>query len=109
MEIYSAIKSIIPDKDGCLNWKWSTGSNGYARLRIGKKKVTVSRYILAKAFNLNYNDHSWEAMHKCNNSSCVNIDHLIVGDSKLNGTHSKISRKLEQEKSMLNSSILRKS
>ncbi len=101
MLIDLCLKMIQPDKNGCLNWKWAVTSGGYGTFKLHKKSTRVHRYLLARALNLDYNDHSWVAMHRCNNKLCVNVDHLMVGNNDLNVEHSNITLKLEQEKACL--------
>jgi len=65
-------------------WIWTgTKSNGYGQIRDGKNIVYVHKLIL-KILGI---DIPKEAIicHLCDNPSCINPEHLSVGNTTLNG------------------------
>lgn len=64
-------------RDECILWTGSKDAHGYGQIRIdGKWK---------KAHRVNYELHKGAIpsglviMHKCDNTSCINIEHLTAG------------------------------
>jgi hypothetical protein len=53
-------------------------------LRIKGKTFFEARYILAKHYKIDYNNREWETMHLCDNPSCINLEHLMIGTNELN-------------------------
>lgn len=60
---------------GCLLWGKLTFRNGYGRFGVGKRSWLAHRWIFV-------HDHGYlppVVMHACDNSSCVELMHLIPG------------------------------
>jgi len=76
-------KVIVLCPDDCWEWAAAKNAKGYGVIGNGKRLILAHR--------LSYEIHSKSIippkkliLHKCNNPSCVNPSHLIVGDHSLN-------------------------
>ena len=61
-----------------------TPSLRYPAVWFKGRNYCEHRLLLARKFKLDYFDKSWKAMHTCDNSRCINEEHLQVGTSALN-------------------------
>jgi hypothetical protein len=74
-----------PDANGCINWLGTMVGNSYGYLRCGGRdspRTTAHRI----AWVLKHGDipSGVLVLHKCDNPSCVNADHLFLGSAKEN-------------------------
>jgi hypothetical protein len=70
---------------GCWIWTAATKEHGYGVIGVGARSDGVIRaHRLAYLLNKGEIPEGKVVMHKCNNPSCVNPDHLEVGTVKDN-------------------------
>lgn len=65
----------------CLEWQGCKNKDGYGATIIGSRKDGSRRNVLAhRAMWIAVNGDTKDGvLHKCDNPSCVNIDHLFTG------------------------------
>ena len=71
-----ANRSKLDPVTGCINWT-GTAVRGYGRIRVGPREVLTHRL----AFELARGPipAGLEVLHRCDNPSCMNPEHLRVG------------------------------
>lgn len=70
----------------CLIYRGSKYRNGYGRIKEDGKTYLIHRLVLCFAFDKDYDDSSWKALHKqeCESRGCINLEHLYVGTTSDN-------------------------
>jgi hypothetical protein len=68
---------VVKGQDDCWNWTGGTNDDGYARIRVNKKKVLVHRLIFQIATGESIADKV--IRHTCDNPLCQNPSHLLSG------------------------------
>lgn len=74
-----------PDENGCMNWLKSKNKGGYGLISLtvnGKRNYRAHRvsYIIKNGAV----EDGLYILHKCNNPSCVNPEHLYAGTQRDN-------------------------
>lgn len=79
--------------DNCWLWTGNIQTNGYGRFSIGSKEdgSEGAHRVSWKLANKKDIPKGWHVMHKCDNPSCVNPNHLTIGTPKEN-THDMIQK-----------------
>ena len=105
------LSSFIEDSSGCHLWVKTKDRNGYGKMSILRKSVQAHRYSW-ELHNGRKIPDGMVVMHKCNNKSCVNPDHLEIGTLSENAVHAiltnrrKISVLNEDQVKLIRSSSL---
>src|SRR5205809_2920245 len=76
----------IPNTNECIvqyYWKYKK-KYAFLGVRLGGRSAQyfdfkVSRLICSILYNLDMNDETKQALHRCNNKKCTNPKHLYVG------------------------------
>ena len=69
---------------GCWNWTGAKHYKGYGLVRYNEKTCKVHRLAASVFLNLDLEDRKCQVMHKCENPSCFNPDHLELGNNSKN-------------------------
>lgn len=71
----------------CWNWQMSKVCIGYGRVFWGGKlrlAHRLSKYLFGEMTEAQFNDPKSVVMHVCDNPSCINPNHLVVGTQRDN-------------------------
>ena len=71
---------------GCAEWLGYCDQSGYPQLWHNKKRFIVTRLVmhLTHDFELSKKTSHQFVCHHCDNPSCINPEHLYIGDAKTN-------------------------
>lgn len=67
-------------KDGCISWNGAVNSDGYSVIKWHKDLKLASHV----AWYLKHGNWPKHIVHTCDNPRCVNTEHMVVGDQKIN-------------------------
>ena len=76
------LANTIKNDNGCLIWQGAKGRvTGYGTVSIKNKNVYVHRYVAAYYAGLTLDDLNRHDVvrHTCDNTKCINPEHLIIG------------------------------
>lgn len=75
-------RSMPEPNSGCTLWFGAINIQGYGKLSIEHRYYQAHRLAFALA-NGGVSDGAW-ILHRCDNSACINPDHLYTGTPKQN-------------------------
>ena len=75
-------KVSIDKEPGCWNWKASIIKDGYGQFKFEGKMEDAHR-VSYKVF-IGPIPENLHVLHKCDNPSCINPDHLFLGTQRDN-------------------------
>ena len=73
----------VRTKDGCLETQAFVNKKGYARVRFGNRSCNLHRLVLEEGLGRSLIKEEI-ACHRCNNTRCIDIDHLYLGNPQTN-------------------------
>lgn len=77
------IKSkILVDKNGCWNWLYGKDKDGYGKITFKYKSYRTHRLVYENIYG--EIPKGKLVLHKCDNKSCCNPEHLFLGTQKDN-------------------------
>ena len=98
--------SKINEATGCREWQRSKDRRGYGKTRMDGKGIKAHRASYL-AFNGPIQDGLF-VLHECDNPSCINPEHLTLGDQKKNmadaSLRNRVTRGTERKNAKLDES-----
>ena len=84
-DIYERISNRYSiSKSGCHEWTSYLSKKGYAKINYKGKCFGIAKLIFEKKLNRKLKK-GYETCHICNNSKCINPEHLYEGTHRQNG------------------------
>lgn len=87
LTMYYYLSRTYTNENGCMIWKGAKTPAGYSHATLDKKSILVHRYIAFHSVGRE-DDQSLVVMHECDNPSCINPDHLVIGTQTKNSQDS---------------------
>ena len=82
-QAYLYSKSTVDAVTGCINWQGKKNHAGYGRTTYQGRFTLVHRVSWAVG-NAQEMPSGLSVLHRCDNPSCINVDHLFVGTQEDN-------------------------
>lgn len=79
------MSTIHLDTDNCIIWPFRVGNHGYGFLTFEGTQL-LAHHVVLKLHNRSCPAGLEETRHLCNNKTCVNNRHLMIGDPIDNAT-----------------------
>lgn len=70
---------LVKTPSGCLEWQGALDGKGYGQIVVLGQKMQLNRFALELKIGRELIGEEY-ALHKCDNPSCCNPDHLFIGD-----------------------------
>ena len=64
----------------CLEWNARKDAHGYGRLKVHRRETLAHRHVWEQA----HGPTNLCVLHKCDNTSCIELTHLFLGTPKDN-------------------------
>lgn len=90
------MQNIAIDDNCCWNWQGAKNKAGYGTLTVNKKTVFAHRY--SYQYHVGEIPEKLFVCHKCDNPSCINPEHLFLGDNYINILDASIKNRLASGK-----------
>jgi DNA-binding XRE family transcriptional regulator len=78
------LKCGKPNANGCIPWLAGKTHGGYGYLRTNGRGTTTTAHRIAWVLKRGDIPPEILVLHRCDNPSCVNVDHLFLGSEKQN-------------------------
>ena len=86
------LQNIVIDESGCWIWQGAKNKSGYGTMTVEKKTVFAHRY--SYQYHIGEIPEKLFVCHKCDNPSCINPEHLFLGDNYINILDASIKNRL---------------
>ena len=100
---YRLEQKTKPSEGGCIEFTGARNPKGYGQLRVGKTMQQAHRV----AYALIYGEipEGLEIRHTCDNPSCVNVAHLVLGNNQDNMNDRTIRFRAADRRGKLNPNV----
>lgn len=82
--------ALNTDHQECIDWPFKKSYGGRGQIKVNGKMESVTREIMRRKGILTDENKNLLVLHKplvCNNGSCINHNHLMLGTQKQNMSH----------------------